>query len=330
MDKNSLIAAVKVLSTSQKPSAQGLFDAWVTSHPQDLSEHTMSVYNHAWTGYVKYLASRDSDWQKADTQTINEYLLSVAPMRKEVTTVSPVTQRRYWRILRDIYSHALIYEWVAQNPVLKAARPHNEDMSSLILPEWAVSELAKQLAKECATAASTWQDQRDRALLALMLCVAPKTGELIALNASDYTPEKPNGLGSLTLAGPRQVQDRTLALSAPACRELDLWLHARNDIEGTPETLFFGQKRRAGTSKRCALTHKTIYITTMAFLNRTFPEGSFEYGLYHQGAELIRNAVIANWLQDPQIGGLEKVMVMAGVKDRRTIERLDRKSLDSL
>ena len=158
------------------------------------------------------------------------------------------------------------------------------------------------------------------------MCVAPKTGELIALNASDYTPAEPNAYGSLTLAGPRQVQERTLALSAAVCREVDLWLQARTDIEGMPETLFFGQKRRTGTSERCALTHKTIYIITMAFLNRTFPAGSFEYGLYHQGAELIRNAVIANWLEDPLIGGIEKVMVLAGVKDRRTIERLDRKT----
>ncbi len=313
-------------SAAKRPSAQGLFDAWVNSHPEDLSEHTMSVYNHAWTGYVKYLNANVTDWQQADTQAINDYLASVAPMRKEVSAVSPVTQRRYWRILRDIYSYALIYEWVPKNPVLPAKRPHSEAMPSLILPEWAVTALIKQLAQECVISPATWQEQRDRAMLALMLCAAPKTGELIALQASDFKSAEQGTQCSLTLAGPRQVQQRSVVLIGSACRELDLWLKARAAVEGLPETLFFSQKRIRGTPLRCALTHKTIYIITMAFLGRAFPAGTFEYGLYHQGAELIRNAVIANWLEDPLSGDIEKVMVRAGVKDRRTIERLDRKA----
>ena len=315
-----------ILRTSQvrRPSAQGLFDAWVNSHPQDLSEFTMSVYNHAWTGYVKYLSANGTDWQQANTQTVNDYLVAVAPMRKEVSAVSPVTQRRYWRILRDIYSYALIYEWVKENPVLRAKRPHSEVMPSLILPAWAVTALVEQLAQECRSAPATWQEQRDRAMLALMLSAAPKTGELIALKTSDVKAANAGEGFDLTLAGPRKVQQRTVALSTQACRELNLWLEARTVIEGMPETLFFSQKRITGTSQRCALTHKTIYIITMAFLNRVFPAGAFEYGLYHQGAELIRNAVIANWLEDPSSGGIENVMVRAGVKDRRTIERLDR------
>ena len=326
MKKDHPTAAILVSGTARRPSAQGLFDAWVNSHPEDLSEHTMSVYNHAWMGYVKYLSANATDWQQADTQAINDYLASVAPMRKEASVVSPVTQRRYWRILRDIYSYALIYDWVTKNPVLPAKRPHSEAMPSLILPEWAVTALVKQLAQECASTPATWQEQRDRAMLALMLCAAPKTGELIALQASDFKATEPGDQCSLTLAGPRKVQQRTMALSSAACRELDRWLEARTAIDGMPETLFFGQKRIAGTSQRCALTHKTIYIITMAFLNRAFPGGAFEYGLYHQGAELIRNAVIANWLEAPVSGGIEKVMLRAGVKDRRTIERLDRKA----
>jgi site-specific recombinase XerD len=314
------------------PGADELFQRWFASHPRKLSDQTLMVYRHAWNAYLKFLAAQPTQplaWPEASSATIEAYLSAVAPLRKGDGAVSPVTQRRYWRILRDIYGYALIYQWVPSNPLLAARHPHSEVMASLRLPEWAMIALESQLSRECEDSALTWQAQRDRAMLALMLCTAPKTGELIALKASGLGSDAQRRPVSVQLHGPRGVQLRRIVLSECARTQLALWLQVRADITGLPETLFFGQKRVPGTALRRELTRKTVFTIVMSFLDRALPPGSFEHGLYHQGAELIRNAVIARWLDDPlqTVGDMAQVMARAGVSDRRTIERLAKESI---
>ncbi len=308
------------------PTSIGLFEQWFAGHPKTLSEHTRMIYLYIWKGYTGFLTEQSLSWSEASTQTIEAYLDSVMPLRKNHTTSSTVTQRRYWRILRDIYNHAVIYEWVDSNPVLNALHPQSEVMASLSMPQWSTIALTEHLAQECRENPKTWQDQRDRAMLALMICAAPKTGEIIDLKADDVHQSKHGECFSVQFNGPRKEQERTIELSESCSTQLGLWLIARKEIEGLPNTLFFGQKRMPGTIFRRKLTHKSVYILVTTFLGRALPAGSFEYGLTHQGAELIRNSVISNWLADPlkTYGGFQEIMSRAGVKDRRTIERLVR------
>jgi integrase/recombinase XerC len=314
---------------SARPTSNDLFHRWFASHPDKLSEHTRKVYLHTWTAYLKFLAEQSITWPEASSANIETYLSAVAPLRKDHAAASTVTQRRYWRILRDIYGYALIYQWVDTNPVLAAQHPHNEFMPSLSLPEWSTSALDHQLAEDCRESPVTWQAQRDRAMLALMLCAAPKTGELIALTSSDLSLDAPGQPLSVQLHGPRGVQLRIIKLKEGASAQIERWMQVRKDIEGRPDALFFGQKRVPGTDLRRTLTHKTVYIIVKSFLSRALPAGSFEHGLTHQGAELIRNSVIAKWLADPlqTAAGMDEVMKRAGVTDRRTIDRLVRKPI---
>lgn len=308
------------------PTAAELFEQWFNSHPKKLSKHTYVVYGHVWNGFIGFLSEQSLLWTQANTVTIDAYLAGVLPMRKDHTASSPVTRRRYWRVLRDVYTHAFIHEWIDSNPVLDASHPENELMPSLSLPQWATIALEKHLEQACLKHPETWQVQRDRAMLALMLCAAPKTGEIIDLRVDDVQSiEKSKGF-SVQFKGLRKGQHRVVELSPSCSQQLQLWLLARHDIEALPDELFFGQKRAAKTNVRRKLTHNSVYVLVTTFVAQALPEGSFEYGLTHQGAELIRNSVIANWLADPlkTYGDLEEIMGRAGVKDRRTIERLAR------
>lgn len=311
---------------SRKPNSSELFERWFNSHPRKLSEHTHKVYLHIWSGFVGFLGEQSLSWPQASTATIDAFLVSVLPLRKNHTASSTVTQRRYWRILRDIYNHALIFEWIDSNPVLDAIHPKDEVMASLSMPQWSTTALTEHLAKECTQSPETWQTQRDRAMLALMLCAAPKTGEIIDLEVDDVLPGKQGDGFALHLGGPRKGQDRIIELSPACSAQLGLWLLARQEVEYCPSALFFGQKRIPKTNLRRKFTHKSVYVLVTTFLQRALPAGSFEYGLTHQGAELIRNSVIAGWLADPlkDHGDFEEIMGLAGVKDRRTIERLVR------
>lgn len=303
-----------------------LFERWFDSHTRALNERTRMIYLYIWKGYIEFLAGESISWSEANTQTIESYLNSVMPLRKNHTSSSTVTQRRYWRILRDIYNYALTYEWINSNPVLDALHPENEVMASLSMPQWSTTALAEHLAKECRESPKTWQAQRDRAMLELMLYTAPKTGEIINLKSDDVQSGKQSEGFYVQFNGPRKEQKRITELSPPCSTQLGLWLITRQEIEDLPGTLFFGQKRIPKTNLRQKLTHKSVYILVTTFLERALPPGSFEYGLTHQGAELIRNSVISNWLADPlkAHGDFEEIMSRAGVKDRRTIERLVR------
>ena len=308
------------------PVSAELFERWFNSHPKKLGEHTYQVYLHVWKGFTGFLIEQSLSWSEASTATIDAYLGAVLPLRKNHTASSTVTQRRYWRILRDVYNYAVIYEWIDSNPVLNALHPENEIMPSLSMPQWSTTALAEYLEQECQECAKTWQAQRDRTMLALMLCAAPKTGEIIHLKADDVQPSKEGQGFAVRFNGPRKGQERIIELSPSCSTQLRLWVLARQEVEGYPNTLFFGQKRLPSTKFRRELTHKSVYILVTTFLGRALPEGSFEYGLTHQGAELIRNSVISNWLADPlkTHGSFEEIMIRAGVKDRRTIERLVR------
>ena len=303
-----------------------LFEQWFNSHPKKLSKHTHQVYLHIWNGFNKFLIGQSLTWQQANTTTINDYLTKVLPLRKTHTASSTVTQHRYWRILRDVYNYAIIYEWIELNPVLDALHPESEVMPSLSMPQWSTNTLVEYLDHECTKYPKTWQVQRDRTMLALMLCAAPKTGEVIDLKTDDVQSNKASKNITVRFTGPRREQERIVELSQLGSRQMELWLLARQEVEGYPDTLFFGQKRLLHTKFRRQLTHKSVYILVTNFLGQALPEDSFKYGLTHQGAELIRNSVISTWLTDPlkTYGSLEEIMVRAGVKDRRTIERLVR------
>ncbi len=303
-----------------------LFEQWFKSHPKKLSDHTHQVYLHIWNGFTKFLIEQSLSWQQVNTTTIDTYLTAVLPLRKNHVSSSAVTRHRYWRILRDIYNHAVIYEWIESNPVLDALHPENEVMPSLSIPQWSTNTLTEYLGHECEKHPENWHIQRDRAMLALMLCTAPKTGEVIDLKTSDVQSNKESRSIAVRFTGPRKEQERIVKLGQLSSQQMELWLLARKNIEGYPDTLFFGQKRLPHTKLRRQLTHKSVYILVTSFLGRALPEGSFKYGLAHQGAELIRNSVISTWLNDPlqTHGDLEEIMTRAGVKDRRTIERLVR------
>ncbi|TAG35352.1 MAG: site-specific integrase [Polaromonas sp.] len=228
--------------------------------------------------------------------------------------------------MRDIYNHAVIHEWIELNPVLDALHPENEVMPSLTIPPWSTDTLVEYLDQECKKQPENWQTQRDRAMLTLMLCAAPKTGEVIDLKTDDVQSDGKNKNITVRFTGPRKEQERIIELNQISSQQMAMWLLARQNIQGCPDTLFFGQKRAPHTKFRRQLTHKSVYILVTNFLSQALPEGSFKYELTHQGAELIRNSVISTWLTDPlkTYGSLEEIMVRAGVRDRRTIERLVR------
>ena len=88
--------------------------------------------------------------------------------------ISPVTRRRYWRLLERIYDHAMEHGWISANPATglePAERPPSEDGKGHCLPPLLWQSLPRHF-----PSADGYQDARDRAIVLLLyeLALAPE------------------------------------------------------------------------------------------------------------------------------------------------------------
>lgn len=88
--------------------------------------------------------------------------------------ISPVTRRRYWRLLERIYEHAMEHGWIGANPatgIEPAERPPSEDGKGHCLPPLLWQSLPRHF-----PSADGYQDARDRAIVLLLyeMALAPR------------------------------------------------------------------------------------------------------------------------------------------------------------
>jgi site-specific recombinase XerD len=321
------------------PSAIKAFDQWAGASAnkarKSLNDRSIQNYRSTWFNWISALPA-DCRWENATPQHITNYLQKVpASARARMKSkgmgerpASPVTQHRYWRVLRDIYTYAVIMGDCSENPCIEATEvPPNEAMASMVLPPWALDTMrAGILDAHAARDNTTWQQIRDDTMMLLLLETAAKTSELTALRADQVWSLETAGNKSqwaVNLDGVRSAQNRHFMIDDEKVGALIAkWLRTRRDIEGVPPWLFFGAKSNGvgAERQRSALTQKSVFILVASVVHKHLPPNAFEGPLSHVGAETIRNSVIRRWIAE----GLpkEEVMTRAGVAELRAVTRL--------
>lgn len=325
-----------------KVSAAAAYASWAAAAASasakrrggSISERTLALYRNIWDQWLKALP-RGVDWDSAEPDHVRGFLSGLASSAGSSTrsrrAASPVTQHRYFRVLREVYQHAQIMDWVATNPCAEDASPSpGEAMDSMILPPHALAAMrAEILRRHGAGQHANWQSLRDQALLAVLLATGAKTSEAQRLRADSLSPvQKPGAPMALVihLEGSRKSQRRSILIEDTGLQDVvEAWQTERLGVAGASPYLFFGQKHRSDAALgkiRSPLSGNSIFMLISKFVQETLPAGYFEGELAHIGPETIRNSVLAGWL-DAGVPEAE-VRERAGLKESRAIKRLIR------
>lgn len=322
-------------------SAMAAYEAWVSlaegRSRKSISAKTARTYLSTWQRWVMWMSQYGS-WRDAQDHHVTAYLrqLGQSSTRRNkgslpaVGGASSVTQHRYWRVLRDVYMHAVLTGKCTHNPCMDAVEvPRNEIMDSMILPSWALLKLEQMVQLQSSGRdPKKWRALRDDAILVMFLHTAIKTGELVQLRADQITVVT-SGRHSEHLVvhvdGARKFQNRHIPITdKQAIAIIGRWMLVREAMPSATQFLFFGAKTRVqdGQKKCINLTPKSVFLLVSKWVQSSLGDGAFESGLAHVGAEAVRNSVIARWIE--QGTEIEDCMKRAGVAEPRAVVRLNR------
>ena len=328
-------------------TANGVFNAWALERAAQrkggLSPRSLASYQSLWTGWTDYLLSQKSlSWNEARSPDVRAYLEALNPraQARGLLHVSTVTQRRYYRVLKKIYTFAVAQEWVADNPVdASASVSPTEQMDSLVFHaiDWDVLLQAVPPPMDPPPSDQPWLEVRDQAILRLMMQSALTVAELAGLDIGDVLHPR---LGSahgvaelwpaqeatgeagapavmLELSGPRTAQDRCILLPDEASAAMLAWLTVRNTLPlpQTADTPLFVSRKKAGR-----LTPRALFHLANRHVSATLGPRYPDTVLAHAGPMTLRNSCIVRWLDAGLPEG--EVLARAGLRESQALLRL--------
>lgn len=298
---------------------------------EQLTHAAAMPYRYIWKAWVTWLTSPRpfanseigpalaADWTKAKPAHVMQYLdagvqAAASARRGKTAPISEITRRRYWRVLQMIYAHAVNQHIIAINPVMAADNvtpPRQEESEGLVLlgAQWQVVSLA------ITQGTSRW-DQRDRAILHVLMDAGLTTGELAGIRVHQVATHQTKV--AITIEGSRGAQKRTVELGVEASVELRKWIEVRLRTPVLPSTdpgLVFISNRGRPMSSR--MLFEQVSNTVI----RGLRDGGFSLP-QHIGPQVLRNSRIVMWLNDGV--PLEEVCRWAGLKDFRSLRGLRR------
>lgn len=328
------------------PSLDGMafFEAWKTARLQDkhrkpMGEIGLRQAEFIWRRWLAFCTAQATGWQAATPGDVRAFSRQVSPRKMGVASeVSPVTLRRYWRILNDLYAYAVLSSRVAHNPAAEVMPAISEKTSSLALAPHMWAQLQAGLPSGPGT-----KDRRNRLVLLLMMHCALTVTEIIHLTISSarahetkppaqprrlalagapalsppqkdfFTPLAPCPTYTLQLSGSRPVQTRQLVLDAGTSQALHDWLQVRRSHHAGPQDRLI-----VGDANGAAITPKGLYNIAQAFMARCLPG----LDLAQAGPNTLRNTCISNWLNH----GVEvtEIQRRCGLKDQSVLIRLQK------
>ena len=252
--------------------------------------------------------------------------------------ISPVTRRRYWRLLERIYDHALEHGWVQANPATglePMERPPSEDGKGHCLPPLLWKALPRQFPQ-----ADGYQNARDRAIVLLLyeMALAPeevrallwkdlRSSESVVWNGNTQEPDdQEQGAASNTprylhIDGGRAAQQRLLEISPNVAKALRDWRGFSRAQRGSSvvdgeHVVFYS--RRGGPLSIRMLFHVASQIIQRA--HEAQPEDGQKFPLQRVGPQVLRNTAIVQWLR----AGVPELEVIAriGVDSNRALRHL--------
>ena len=158
------------------------FEAWraarlLDSHRKPMGAAGLHQAEFVWRRWLAFCAGCGVEWRRALPDDVRAFAATLTPRRLGTSlAVSPVTLRRYWRILSDLYAHAVLIGLMEENPASSVMPAVSEKTSSLALPAhlWA-------LLQEGLPSGFGLKARRDRLSLLLMTRCALTVGEIMAL-----------------------------------------------------------------------------------------------------------------------------------------------------
>ena len=133
-----------------------------------------------WRHWLAFCTARGVVWTAAQSSDIEGFLSGIGPRatRSALKKTSPVTQRRYWRVLRDFYAFAVVSEIIDSNPA-DAAQPRATER----VPSMALSpNMWQALHDGLPSSGDAYKDRRNRLVLLLMMRAALTVQEIIDLS----------------------------------------------------------------------------------------------------------------------------------------------------
>ena len=132
-----------------------------------------------WRHWLAFCTARDVVWFAAQSSDIEGFLSGIGPRatRSILKKTSPVTQRRYWRVLRDFYTFAVASEIIDSNPA-DAAQPRATER----VPSMALSHNMWLALHDGLPSGDSYKDRRNRLVLLLMMRAALTVQEIIGLS----------------------------------------------------------------------------------------------------------------------------------------------------
>lgn len=210
------------------PGPQEIFDRWASSEvakwdqgasPRSgFSRGTVPVYMSIWNLWLQWLGGRPSEefrdahwrWLWATPLHVHLFVNGPAPAAtrrkpKKDHELASFTKQRYWAVLRDVYSLAVIEGHLLQNPadeVMNKPVVERRSRESQVLPAGVLQELRDQKALQALLPEGAgWWVHRDRAAVALLAYCGMSAAELIAMKGKDIR----RGAGGALSVDPQEV-----------------------------------------------------------------------------------------------------------------------------
>lgn len=238
-------------------------------------------------------------WDKATGTTVLAFLGGMKPRAVTDSRPSTVSQRRYARVMSDVYMYARVSGLIGANPVPldDPSVPRSEDAESIYFRGEQYQALVQNL-----PVALDWQAVRNRAILACFLLDALSPSEVIALTIDDVElsgDDDPQNVeqardGHVSIRGTDQrvSQARKVRLAWQTVAALTHWLRMRKEM-AKGKILFFSQRGEQ------TLTTKALNDICNEHVTQSLASlGTLEIRWTHAGPTSLRNSCMLRWLED--------------------------------
>ena len=298
---------------------ENIFDAWAemrrTSAVSPLQEASSQNYRFIWQSWLHFLQNCALDWPQASSDHVRTFLQSIKPNAAKQLAPSSVSQKRYARILREIYAFAVISALIEANPVTPASLiSFTEDHESMIFPvkTWekikALPDYSSEQLPLC-----PWEAIRNNAILHLLIFEALQVAEIQDLLGQDCLSEANHQVRRIAIRGVRPAQNRIVLLQPEASVALSQWLGRRASKLEEPSSLkpLFISRKQQGK-----LTAKSVFLIAREYLDSVLAP---DEQLDRRSPGVLRNTRISEWLQNqtPEI-----VARKAGLQHVGSLSRL--------
>jgi len=324
------------------PCANTALASWLASldvsNPDGFDPRKSTSYSVIWHRWVQHLSRQSTPWHRALATDVLDFVsrgihpVATRGSRTRRTAVSPVTQRRYFRVLSRIYHHALTECWMTHNPAAGVAqdeRPPTETSRGFTLSDALWQALPHFFGLDTKRAHT---DARDQALLWVLYDTGMTPQELRSLTPAciqigppyeGRTPMDgplkpwphvvPSQSHCVRVRGERGAhQDRLLHLSDSTVHALQTW-QSMCPFKGEEGPLFV-------TERRTSMSAVGLFQVVAETVSRAHSViGQCEPPRF--GPQAMRNTCLVLALK----GGLsvDEVLAGAGLHERRALDRLN-------